>query len=62
MMEHRKWCNGDGNIWPAYTMTEEGGILNFNHSVELDQVPFVVYANYECLVPPINKQGASVLH
>ena len=62
LLDHSKWCTGDDNISQVYTMPEEGSILSFEHIMALDQVPFIVYADFECLVPPINKQGASVLH
>ena len=57
-MEHSKWCNGDDNISQVYTMPEEGSMLHFHNFMALDQHPFIIYADFECLVPTINRQEA----
>ena len=62
LMEHSKWCNGDDNISQVYTMPEEGSTLKFENIMALDQHPFVVYADFESLVPQIKKEDATARH
>ena len=48
--KHQKCCQGDEGSKLVYTMPEEGTLLAFKNVRAQQRLPFVIYADFECLL------------
>ena len=59
LVEHTKNCTPTEGLQQVIAMPIDPKPLKFSHQRNQQRIPFVIYADFECLLPPVTNQPAA---
>ena len=62
LAEHSKNCTPNEGLQQVIAMPLDPKPLKFSHQRNQQRIPFIIYADFECLLPPIDKQPGAAQH